>query len=1385
MPFYSWPTYLNLSIAVFTIFFTLGISWYIWDHRYIPAASHFLTLTLLIAVWAVFYFIEVVSNGVERKVFWENCQFSLQALIPIMYLAFIRIYIGKRKPMRWIVYLLLSIDPILNFILIWTNLLPGAFRINAATFTQGLPYPGILVSHYGWWYWFNMLYIFAFLLGNLVILVQAYFRSPLWNRNRYWYLIIGLFIPWLSSALSVPGWGLDKHDYLMILSVAFSMLIIAWGIFRQRILDILPIAREAVLDQMYDAVAVVDLEGRMVELNQSAKNYGIHNSDFAIGKSIQNLLPVDIYKKLFDPENLTAQENEISMSLGSEILDFDLRVSPLQDDVHQNAGWLATFHDITQKKIEEAKLVSAEASAKFALKESQQRNFEITVLGQITEELNLATSLRMALLPTLETIQSISLSPQIWICLLEPEENRHREIFYNVNNLQSPLTYFENRENIPECIQRLINSGETKMKRYEKEACTDFAGNIPYAAFYSLPLYSRNKPLGVLNITINENHPVEEASIRLIEMIGASLSTAIERVQLIKNEYEQRRQAEAFREINSALTASLNINDVLDLLLKLVSRLVPMDSGSVMLVEGENAHIVRQIGYEYLGKEINDQIAHLNFDLKNTKNLFHVVDSRKAVIINDIPHDPEWTPVITIQDFKSWIGAPVLIDNQVQMIFSLDKRKENFFRQKHAELLTTFCTEAALAIQNAHLFEAGQKRIGELVGLHATMQNISSQLDVQPLLQDIMERALTLLKSSSGVLGLYEEDKKIYRIAVTIRGGKGLAGNIVTSEQGLMGQVGKARKPITVDDYSVFPNLLPKYLKAFPHAVLEVPMLAGEQLIGVIAVGAKDPQRKYNEEDIRLLSLFAQQATIALTNARLFSEAKQKAEEAETLRQASSIVASTLKQGQALQLILAQMAKVVPYDAASILLSRGDELELVEGNGSEHLPTPIGMRIRLDANQPGPEVCREKKTIIVSDMRQEYPEFFTINQTDIRSWLGVPLVYKNRTLGVLSLDSLQEDHFNKNHARMISAFADQVSISLENVRMYENAVKSAQRFATLYNLSQKISLNLQPKDLYQAIHHAASELMSAEAFILSLYDAKNEMIDDVYFIDHDVQQKNSQRPYGKGLFSQVIRENRSLVFNSFDKEQLAATQAIISGAEKDETLVKSALIVPLRSGHQIKGILSVQSYQPNAYQEEDKETLEMLATQATVALENTRLFNEIQGMAMTDALTGIYNRRKFFELAENEFERARRYEHPLSAIMMDIDLFKNVNDTYGHAVGDIVLKEIAQICQHKLRKIDILARYGGEEFVALLPETNSQKAGILAERLRSAIADTPIQAGENEVHVTLSFGVVEQDENCRTIEELLDHSDQALYASKHNGRNRVTAWTGCSAKEAQ
>jgi diguanylate cyclase (GGDEF)-like protein len=201
-------------------------------------------------------------------------------------------------------------------------------------------------------------------------------------------------------------------------------------------------------------------------------------------------------------------------------------------------------------------------------------------------------------------------------------------------------------------------------------------------------------------------------------------------------------------------------------------------------------------------------------------------------------------------------------------------------------------------------------------------------------------------------------------------------------------------------------------------------------------------------------------------------------------------------------------------------------------------------------------------------------------------------------------------------------------------------------------------------------------------------------------------------------------------------------------------------------------VLNIESDQVDAFSPEVVALVETLASQIAIAMENARLFAETQRLARTDALTDIPNRRYLFEIGEHELSRARRFGHPLSALMLDIDRFKQVNDTHGHAVGDQVLRALARCCLKNIRDIDTIGRYGGEEFVVLLVETDGAGAQKTAERLRVQAALSVTESPRGPVSVTISVGVAARAEN-DDLPALLARADQALYAAKQAGRNRV------------
>ncbi len=229
--------------------------------------------------------------------------------------------------------------------------------------------------------------------------------------------------------------------------------------------------------------------------------------------------------------------------------------------------------------------------------------------------------------------------------------------------------------------------------------------------------------------------------------------------------------------------------------------------------------------------------------------------------------------------------------------------------------------------------------------------------------------------------------------------------------------------------------------------------------------------------------------------------------------------------------------------------------------------------------------------------------------------------------------------------------------------------------------------------------------------------------------------------------------------------------------DADRATIHSAIVTPLAPDGQLLGALCLTSARAAAFSGGAQQLLVSFGATATAALHNAILHSQVERLATTDPLTGQFNRRVLFELGQREVERSHRFGRPLAAIMFDLDRFKEVNDTYGHPVGDQVLTAVCDRCCKVIRHVDTLGRYGGDEFVILLPEADQQLAGDIANRIRSAICDAPIETEAGPLAVSASIGIAQSTADTLDLGSLLDKVDRALYESKQAGRNMVTVFS--------
>lgn len=257
---------------------------------------------------------------------------------------------------------------------------------------------------------------------------------------------------------------------------------------------------------------------------------------------------------------------------------------------------------------------------------------------------------------------------------------------------------------------------------------------------------------------------------------------------------------------------------------------------------------------------------------------------------------------------------------------------------------------------------------------------------------------------------------------------------------------------------------------------------------------------------------------------------------------------------------------------------------------------------------------------------------------------------------------------------------------------------------------------------------------------------------------------------GEGVIGGVALEKQAVLFHTIP-ETSEKEQAFLSRYQ-------SLLAVPILSEESLLGVILLLHREAKAFTQADQRVLAILASQAAVAIKNAKLYRATQQLAITDGLTGVYNRLYFQRQLEAELVRAPRYGYPIALIILDVDYFKSFNDTHGHLLGDQILRSLAQILKDSVRETDLVARYGGEEFAVILPETNSEQAIEVAERIRKHLAEHTFWGkAHTPVNVTVSIGIAANPTADLKSEELIEQADAALYHAKKTGRDRICCTT--------
>jgi len=528
----------------------------------------------------------------------------------------------------------------------------------------------------------------------------------------------------------------------------------------------------------------------------------------------------------------------------------------------------------------------------------------------------------------------------------------------------------------------------------------------------------------------------------------------------------------------------------------------------------------------------------------------------------------------------------------------------------------------------------------------------------------------------------------------------------------------------------------------------------------------KFQEGQYFERTARLIQSIVNSVTY---ESPLTQKIRNHASQLDTLYELSGLISLETSQEKAFRLILEALGVLFEIQEAAILLGSDEEsnyqVAAVMGNQlapRPYLSTSVGEMLRT---------LRQGQWHFIDEtyhlLKMGYPE-------EVHSVLSFPICFGKDLASILQIFNVSmpgEGH------QLLQTFCRHLGVSLENLQLKQELRDQVAVLSAVDDFVSTASAEASLRDLCQRILAKIAEVFQSEKGSILLLEESGQalVVKAITGINEKIVERLRIKP-GEGIAGEVFESGRSLLVRDLEKEMSP------QGNRRSRYQTGSFMSVPLRSGQHKIGVLNLADrVNRESFQKRDLRRLEALAGHVTATLEkaeSSRRTEDLKKISITDGLTDLFNRRFFQERLTEEIERAKRHGHSVSLIMLDIDDFKNYNDTYGHLVGDEALKMVASLIRKSVRTIDLVSRYGGEEFAVILPITEVAATCSVAERIRSSVAGQffPDQAFQFAVKVTVSMGIASYPAEAENLQELIGNADKALYLAKVGGKNKVAVF---------
>ena len=783
---------------------------------------------------------------------------------------------------------------------------------------------------------------------------------------------------------------------------------------------------------------------------------------------------------------------------------------------------------------------------------------------------------------------------------------------------------------------------------------TPFLSALRAKSFICIPVVINNKPVAaVLAIDTEPMAAISVDDHQVYYQISRQISIILQNISLL-NETRQRLQ-----EVNLLLDFSrqlsgLNPQEILRSLLDSALRVVtPAHAGVVMMWNRNDELLIPQAAAQYPDDESIMEISyHVGEGLPG-----RVFAEKHSRMVNEVNFASDYNlSAENLLRYRKATGGrlpvsslliPIQTSEQDLGVLVLDNfNTPSAFRPDDEALLSSLTQQVALSLENVRLVETTQERAAQLQALNTVAATLTSSLKRDELVDSLLDGLRSVIRYDTSILWLRKETEMIVAEA---RGydddeeRKGLS--VAIEDSALLHEMIRTGHAILVGDIrgdARFPSLVEQNRLSW----LGIPLIAKGQVIGVLAMEKTEPHF-YTGDMVQLATTFASQAAVAIDNANLFEESVRRAIELDErsqrlalLNEFSSELGGSLNSDQTLNLTANHLLRALNADRAMvIMLDLHEKAFLVSVLPDESGRVPI---YRSLPASPMLAHIRETLSVFTAENvhQEERLESMAEFMDEMASILVLP-ISSTHNLYAIAIQTRAVRRFLSTEIELARTFGNQASIALENADLYQSTLATAERLVILNEVSYDIGASLDTEDIYRAIHDAVGKLMPVDAFVIMLDNEDTEQLDGVYVVDMGQRITDLHLPYGQGISGRVIETGQPVL--TLDAAEVDAIGGVTIG---QKSTPHSILTVPMTSGGRIIGALSSQSYQFNAYTESDQQILGTLANQATVAIQNARLFNETQQLASTLEIRVIERTA--------ELEREQRNTETLLRILTEV-----------------------------------------------------------------------------------------------------------------------------------